>query len=143
MDAEATFTIDHWTPVNFDISLATDGQVPARVRGQFGRLMADGSGTGILHIVGDDRSVNITGSLVISDCRIALGDLPSGKFVPEETPTMVSVTAQTGRRVEFYWPSLDLPVLRTTAVPGGSIAVTYRGDTGAYTVKGAAGVQGG
>ncbi len=143
MDAEATFTLDHWTPVNFDISLATDGQVPAHVRGRFGRLIAEGAAAGQLRIAGDDRSVSITGNLVISDCRIALGDMPPGTFVPEDTPTIVSLTTQVGRRVEFYWPSLDLPVLRTTAVPGGSIAITYRGDTGAYTVKGTAGVQGG
>ncbi len=36
-----------------------------------------------------------------------------------------------------------MPVIRTTATPGGTIAVTYRGDTGAYTVKGGTGVQGG
>ena len=53
------------------------------------------------------------------------------------------LTAETGRRVEFTWPSDNLPVIRTTASPGGKIAVTYRGDTGAYTIKGSTGVQGG
>jgi hypothetical protein len=143
MSALASFTIDHWVPRSFEISLATEGTVPARLRGRFGRLIADGSGTGQVRIAGDDRSVSVTGSLVVSDCKIALGDVPPGKFVPEDVPTVVSMAVETGRRVEFFWPSLDLPVLRTSAAPGGAIAVTYRGDTGAYTVKGSAGVQGG
>jgi hypothetical protein len=143
MNASASFTIDHWSPITFDIALATEGTVPVRLRGRFGRLLADGSGTGQVHIVGNDRAVNVTGDLVISDCRIALGDTPTGKFVPEDVPTIVSLTARTGKRVEFYWPSTDVPVLRTTATPGDTIAITYRGDTGAYSVKGVAGVQGG
>jgi hypothetical protein len=143
VSAVASFTLDHWVPRSFDILIATEGTTPARLRGRWGRLIAEGSGTGEMHIVGDDRQVAVTGNVVVSDCRITLGDMPPGKFVPEDVPTIVSVTAETGRRVEFFWPSADLPVLRTTATPGGKVAVTYRGDTGAYTVKGSTSIQGG
>jgi translocation and assembly module TamB len=63
--------------------------------------------------------------------------------VPEDPPTIVSLGIQTGKRVEFQWPTADYPLVRATAKPGNSIAVTYRGDTGAYTVKGSAEIQGG
>jgi hypothetical protein len=143
LSAEASFTIDHWSPVAFDISINSVGDVPLRMRGRFGRLIADGSASGQVRIAGDERKTNITGSLKVGDCKIALGDFAQGKFVPEDTPTFVTLTAETGKRVEFTWPTENLPVLRTMASPGGKIVVTYRGDTGAYTVKGAAGVQGG
>jgi translocation and assembly module TamB len=143
LSAIARFTIDHWSPLAYDITLATDGQSTAHLRARFGRLNADGFATGQIKISGNDRSTNVTGSLVVGDCRITLGDALAGKFVPEDPPTFVSLTAETGRRVEFSWPSESFPVLRTTASPGGKIAITYRGDTGAYTVKGTAGVQGG
>jgi translocation and assembly module TamB len=140
----ASFTVDHWAPVAFDISLATEGQAPMRLRARFGRLISDGMASAAIKIAGDDKKTNVTGSMVVSDCRITLGEAPQGsKFAPEEVPTFVSLTAETGRRVEFTWPSDNLPVLRTTASPGGRIAITYRGDTGAYTVKGTASVQAG
>jgi hypothetical protein len=113
------------------------------MEGRFGRLIVDGSASGQVRIAGDERKTTVTGDLQVGDCKIALGDFTQGKFVPEDTPTFVTLTAQTGKRVEFYWPTENLPVLRTIASPGGKIVVTYRGDTGAYTVKGTAGVQGG
>ena len=143
LSAEAKFTIDHWIPLAWDISITTEAQSSIRMKARFGILNIDGSASGNLHISGDDRKTNIGGELVVSDCRITLGKFAAVKFVPEESPTYANVTVETGRRVEFQWPSQDVPVLRTTASPGGKITVTYRGDTGAYTVKGGTGIQGG
>ena len=143
LSAQATFTLDHWVPRTYDVTLSTVGTNPVHVRAKFGRFNAEGYTAGQVEISGDDTRTNVTGSLTGSDCTIALGEAPVGKFVPEDPPTFVSITAETGRRVEFNWPSVAFPVLRSTAVPGGKIAVTYRGDTGAYTVKGVTGVQGG
>jgi hypothetical protein len=143
LSAVASFTIDHWIPIAWDVAIATEAQTTVRLRARFGILNAEGSGSGTLHVSGDDRKINIGGSILVSDCRITLGKAPIVKFVPEESPTYANLTLETGRRVEFHWPSEDVPVLRTTASPGGKIAITYRGDTGAYTVKGGTGVQGG
>ncbi len=143
MSGQAQFMVDHWVPVGFDISLATEPGTPVRLAASFGSLIADGKGAGQARIVGDERRTDITGSLVVTDCRITLGPYPGGEFVPEEPPTFVAVTAETGKRVEFSWPSEAFPVVRTTATPGGKVAITYRGDTGGYTVKGSTGVLGG
>jgi translocation and assembly module TamB len=143
MSAVASFTIDHWIPAAWDVTVATEDKTAVRVRARFGVLNADGSASGSLHVTGDDRKTAISGSLTVSDCRITLGKAPTGKFVPEEPPTIADVTVQTGRRVEFQWPSTDVPVVRTTATPGGTVAITYRGDSGAFTVKGATNIQGG
>jgi translocation and assembly module TamB len=143
LSAAASFTIDHWIPLTWDISLATESQSAVRLKARFGRLNAQGLASGTLRVSGDDRKTNVGGSLSVSDCRITLGQFQETKFIPEESPTFVNVTLATGRRVEFHWPSEDVPVIRTTASPGGKLAITYRGDTGAYTVKGGAGVQGG
>jgi hypothetical protein len=141
--AQLSLAIDHWAPSGFDISLATEGPAPVRLRALFGQLIAAGSASGQVRIAGDERTTNVTGNLLVTDCRITLGQAPQGKFIPEEVPTFVTLTAETGKRVEFYWPSENVPILRTTAGPGGKLAITYRGDTGAYSVKGLAGVQGG
>ncbi len=143
LSADASFTIDHWVPATFDLSLRTEGQTAAHMRVKFGRLVADGHVTGGVRIQGDEARTNVTGDIVVTECRITLGQAPEGKFVPEVPPTFLTLRAVTGKRVEFAWPSESYPVLRTTASPGGELAVTYRGDTGAYTVKGTAGIQGG
>ncbi len=114
-----------------------------RLKARFGVLHAEGSGSGTLHVSGDDRKTNIGGSIVVSDCRITLGKAEIVKFVPEESPTYANLTVETGRRVEFHWPSEAVPVVQTTASPGGKVVIAYRGDTGAFTVKGRTGVQGG
>lgn len=143
LSAEATFTIDHWAPVAFDLTLRTEGETSTHLRVKFGRMIADGHAQGIMRIAGDDASTNVTGDIQVTDCRITLGPAMQGSFVPETPPTFLTLNAETGKRVEFAWPSESYPVLRTTASPGGKLAVTYRGDTGAYTVKGTAAVQGG
>lgn len=143
MSGQAQFTVDHWVPVGFDISLATEPGTPVRLAASFGSLIVDGRGAGQARIVGDEVRTDVTGSLVVSDCRITLGPYPGGEFVPEDPPTFVTFTAETGKRVEFSWPSEAFPVVRTTASPGGKVAITYRGDTGGYTVKGSTGVLGG
>jgi len=143
LSAEASFVIDHWVPTDWDVRLATEQKTAVRLRTRFGVLNADGAASGTLHVSGDDRRTAVDGALTVSDCRITLGKAPVGKFVPEEPPTIANVTVETGRRVEFHWPTADLPVVRTIATPGGKIAVTYRGDTGAYSIKGGTAVQGG
>ncbi len=143
LSAEATFIIDHWAPTAFDLTLRTESETQAHLRVKFGRMIADGHVQGNMRIAGDDTSTNVTGDILVTDCRITLGQAPQGVFVPEEPPTFLTLNAETGKRVEFAWPSESYPVLRTTASPGGKLAITYRGDTGAYTVKGTAGVQGG
>jgi hypothetical protein len=143
LSAEGSFTIDHWVPAAFDLSLRPEGETGTHFKAKFGRMIADGHLQGTLRIAGDDRSTNVTGNVLVRDCRITLGQASQGTFVPEEPPTFLTLSAETGKRVEFAWPSESYPVFRTTAVPGGKVEITYRGDTGAYTVKGNAGVQGG
>ena len=141
LSADFGFTVDHWVPVTFDVSLATERQTTAHLTARFGRVIADGLGMGKIRISGSERKTDVTGTLTITDCRITLGEFPSGKFSPEDPPTFVNLTAETGKRVEFFWPSELFPVFRTIASPGGRLLITYRGDTGAYTVKGTTDVQ--
>jgi len=91
----------------------------------------------------DERRTEVTGRVVMNEARVTLGDWVEAPFVAGDPPTFVSISASTGKRVEFFWPSETFPVVRTTAAPGGKIAITYRGDTGAFTVTGGADVHGG
>lgn len=143
VSASGTFTLDHWVPVSFIVNVRTEEDSTARVAAKFGTVKIEGRAAGSVRISGDERKTNLTGSITASDCQITIGRYTGGKFIPEEVPTFVSLTAQTGKRVEFQWPTTEYPLVRAVAKPGHSLAVTYRGDTGAYTVKGSVETQGG
>ncbi len=143
LTASASFTIDHWVPVSFAIHLRTENQTALRLKGQFGTVSAEGLGSGNVSIVGDDKSVEVKGSLLVTDGQITAGGSFNGTFTPEDTPTFLSLELETGKRVEFNWPSAESPIIRTMAKAGDRLSITYRGDTGAYTVKGDAEMHGG
>jgi translocation and assembly module TamB len=142
ISATGTFTVDHWSPISFTIDLKTGGP-GVRLAGKFGSMRMESRASGQLRITGDDKKTEVRGALTASDCRIAIGERVTGAFVPEDPPTYLSLAVETGKNVEFYWPSVEFPIVRAASKTGGKVAITYRGDTGAYTVKGAADVQGG
>lgn len=141
----ASFRIDHWVPVSFDLALEAEGTPGVHMKTHFGTVHLDGFVVGRVRIAGDDKSTAVKGGIQANDCQITLSKWEGGEFIPEEPPTIVALTVETGKRVEFLWPSENWPVVRTYAAAGGRgrVDVTYRGDTGAYTVSGSAEVQGG
>lgn len=142
--ATVQFTLDHWEPIQFVLDAATARDSAIRTAATFGRVSIDGRAASRgIRVAASDRRTDVTGSLTVNEARITLGEWIDVPFVPEEPPTFVSLQVTTGKRIEFFWPSETLPVVRTTASPGGRLAVTYRGDTGAYTVTGSAEVHGG
>jgi hypothetical protein len=62
MSGQAQFMVDHWVPVGFDISLATEPGNPVRLAASFGSLIADGRGAGQARIVGNEQRTDITGN---------------------------------------------------------------------------------
>jgi len=141
--ASIVFTMDHWEPVSFVLDAATIRDSLVRASAKFGRVLIDGQAAARVRVAADERRTDVTGTVTMHEARITLGEWVEEPFVPEEPPTFVSLQVATGKRVEFFWPSESFPVVRTVASPGGRLGVTYRGDTGAYTVTGSAGVHGG
>jgi len=145
LSVAASFSIDHWVPITFDLKLTADGTPGVHMKTKFGTVQLDGVVTGQVKVAGNDRITTVKGGIQANDCQITLGKWEGGRFIPEDPPTVVELAVETGKRVEFLWPSEAWPVLRTYAAAGGrgKVDVTYRGDTGAYTVIGNAEVQGG
>ena len=141
--AQVVFTLDHWVPTSFVLDVATARDSAIAVSGVFGRVIVDGRAAGEVHLGVSERRTEVSGKVMMNEARVTLGNWVDAPFVAEDPPTFVSMTASTGKRVEFFWPSETFPVVRTTAAPGGKLAITYRGDTGAYTVTGGADVHGG
>ncbi len=125
--------------------LATEGKTPSHLRARFGRLIADGSASGQLRIAGDDQHderhrSHRRGGLPHHAGRHARR-ASSSRRIPRPWSNLTAETGQ-ARRVQLAVgrPARSCAPRRS---PGGKIAITYRGDTGAYTVKGSTGVQGG
>ncbi|MGI9256109.1 MAG: translocation/assembly module TamB domain-containing protein, partial [Salinispira sp.] len=58
-------------------------------------------------------------------------------------PVTVQLEIITGRGVEFYWPTRDLPIFRSFAVSGESINFSYSNIEGWYNLKGGVAISGG
>ena len=109
--AETRFTIDHWAPLGFDISLATVGPVPTHLRARFGRLNADGSAIGQIRIAGDDRKTNITANFLMSNCPdhprpVDRREIRSPRKCPPSSRSAsrrASASSSTGRRRISPW----------------------------------------
>jgi translocation and assembly module TamB len=141
--ASLAFTLDHWEPISFAMDASTARETAIRAAAKFGRVVMDGRAAGRVRVASSERRTDVTGSLTMHEARITLGEWVEEPFVPEEPPTFVSMETFTGKRVEFFWPSESYPVVRAIASAGQKINVTYRGDTGAFTVTGGAEVHGG
>ncbi len=141
--ATVVFALDHWVPNAFALDAATARGTSIRTAATFGRVVVDGRAEGRVRVAVSERRTDVTGSVTMNEARITLGEWVDEPFVPEEPPTFVSMQTVTGKRVEFFWPSERIPIVRATAAAGGKLAITYRGDTGAYTVNGAADMHGG
>ncbi|NOY10419.1 MAG: hypothetical protein GXP33_16420, partial [Spirochaetes bacterium] len=143
---KGSFKIDHWVPDAFDIEFNSPNPLGVKFAYNFGPIIVDGYVNGKIRVKGDLFGTTVNGSLTANYCKIALGEKkPEQKKEKSEgiTPVKVSLTVETGKRVEFYWPSLNFPILRAYTDIGNSVKIDYNESNESYSVRGDVGIQGG
>jgi hypothetical protein len=55
----------------------------------------------------------------------------------------VDIDISTGRRVEFYWPAINFPIVRTYARQGEQVAIYINEETGEFFMEGEVEIRGG
>ncbi len=145
ISSEGTITFSHWLPTEYDLKFWTRDQVGLHLVHDFGSVKGDGYATGDLRVWGDWLNTWIEGSLQINYCTITLsqtrrssGDNPYG-----ESNYYVDMKLESGKSVEFLWPSVEFPVLNTLAERGAKMAVAFRSDTSEMLIAGEVGLRGG
>ena len=138
--AEGIFYMDHWVPKAFELTFEADTAPGIWIRSVFGPIFTDGYALGTIKVRGEGGSTWIEGDLLINSVQIATVKAEE----PEETnPIWVDLKFTTGRRVEFYWPSISFPIIRTYADQGEKISLSLDGDSGMALLRGEAEIRGG
>jgi len=143
--AYGDFLLDHWFPYAFNLTFESTNPNGVKFAYNFGPIIVDGYVNGKIHVVGDNLETKVDGNLTANYCKIALGEKKPKKENGNEeiVPTIVNLKVNTGKRVEFYWPSLNFPILRAFTDVGNLVRIVYNENDGSYSVKGDVGIQGG
>lgn len=143
--AKVNFFIDHWLPREFHIDIKTDPGKMLWIKHRFAMLDIDGFASGSLVIDGDDQGLKLSGDLVARRCIITLSDEDKDKKT-EKRRTFdyeIDLKITSGPGVEFFWPSVRLPVLRTYAAAGEKLSIYSSSATEEYSLNGDIKIQGG
>lgn len=144
IQASADFILDHWIPNNYDIRVSTLGSSVVPIESTFGRMHVNGYGSADLHIVGDFAGVEISGSVQGTAMTVTLREAQSQEEDGgDQFNYSVDLTINTGRRVEFLWPTENLPILRTQIASGQQAEIDYDSATGDLSLVGTIEVQSG
>ncbi|MCL2792614.1 MAG: translocation/assembly module TamB [Spirochaetaceae bacterium] len=122
---QADAAIDRWIPREFIVILRTSPGENIWIRERFGPIDADGYASGELVIEGDDGIITVSGTITVSRTTITLTD---GRDRHEEVAPppeqdahggiIIDLELVSGQGVEFYWPTVRFPILRTSAAVG-------------------------
>lgn len=142
VEAEGTFSIDHWLPETFELAFYVDQYPGAHIRSTFAPVFIDGYGTGAIRVQGDAVSTRVDGKLTANNCRIALVR-PETEAPPQDEALSLDLKVTVGRGVEFFWPALTFPVVHTYAKQGEQVSLSLDGETGVFSMAGDVEIRGG
>jgi translocation and assembly module TamB len=145
VEAEGSFSLDHWIPRGFELAFYIDDYPGAHFKATFAPVSLDGYATGAVRVRGDSVDTWVEGKITANLCRIAL--VRSEEEAPVSTrsaaPLSIDLKIAVGRGVEFFWPAQTFPVVHTYAKQGEQVAVTLDGETGMVALAGDVEIRGG
>jgi len=138
------FRFDQWIPDTFTMDVHVPQNSPLPFSIDLLGVIANGSASGDLVLAMEDFIVSITGSLEAQDTEISLNanelatleNSQGSLFNPNDVPTITDLSIRAGRRVEFFWPSADFPMLQASADLGTGIHVTSDSIAQRFTLNG-------
>ena len=142
--ASGTFAFDHWVPNAFELLFGVPGRSGLPIRYTFGPVRADGFAWGNVRVRGDGSSVRVTGDVLVDRCQITIQEpQPAPPPSPSADPLTVELTLNTGKRVEFFWPSIRFPIVRTFARQGAKVSLLSDGAEKSLAMNGEVDTRGG
>ena len=138
------FVIDHWLPREYLLKARTAPGSSFWIKNTFSAVDVDGYGSGEVVIEGSRRQTYITGKVAASRCIITLTD-KKAKINKKESRSnfIVDLDIVSGTGVEFFWPSIRVPVLRTFAAAGQKLKIKSNKSADIFEMTGNIKIQGG
>ncbi|MCL2381211.1 MAG: translocation/assembly module TamB [Treponema sp.] len=141
--AFAWFGFEYWIPSLFNIDIRVPQETPIPYDFEISGLMANGLASGRLVLAMEDQVFSVTGDLTAHNTEISLDtdlmwedDLAVNGSGASSMTFLADVSIRTGRRVEFFWPTVNFPILQATADMGTGIHITSDSATGRFSLNG-------
>ena len=142
--AQGWFRFDQWIPNIFSIDIKVPQENPIPYGFDISGVIANGLGYGNLNVAMENLILSITGELIALDTVIglnlneiaALENRADQDTERKMVSTVADINIRTGRRVEFFWPSVDFPMIQATADMGTGINITSDTDAKRFTLTG-------
>lgn len=143
--ASGRVVLNRWSPDEFRIEVQTADEGGVRISHDFDTVVVDGYGIGTLEVYGTPDLVNIGGDFTGRSTTITLSENfdPEGVPFEGETDFSVDIRVRTGRGVEFYWPTINFPLLRSFARAGEELHIQWNSINSEFSLVGAVSIQGG
>lgn len=144
-EVSGTFQINHWVPHIFSLDIDTSISRGVRIAYNFGGVIVDGSGQGKIRIEGDPQRISVKGNVHATNAVVTLGEFKHKDNVSRSRgpALIVDLQFETGKSVEFYWPTAEFPILQTYASLGQKLALQVDGDTHDFRLVGDIQLRGG
>jgi hypothetical protein len=138
------FRFEQWIPNIFSIDILVPPEYPIPYDFDISGVLAKGMVSGDLVLSMENMVFSITGELTAHDTEISLNSnelaTSEGLMSQDKENSTVSIVSnvsiKTGRRVEFFWPSADFPVVQATADFGTGVHITSDDMARRYTFTG-------
>jgi hypothetical protein len=143
------FRFDQWIPNIFNLDIQVPQYSPIPFDFDISGLLANGLAYGRLILTMENMVLSINGDLTSQDTEISLNfnelaAAEGGRFSKNSTVAVVTdISVRAGRRVEFFWPSVDFPVIQAYADMGTGIHVTSDAVSRRFTLTGDVKLRGG
>jgi hypothetical protein len=142
-EASAWFRFDRWIPniFNIDILVPNDSPVPYGL--DISGVMAGGLASGKLILDMEDLILSVKGDITAYATVISVN---ANEIMSQENDwgdsenriitVMTDISIRTGRRVEFFWPSVEFPILQAYTDMGTGIKITSDEFSRRFTLTG-------
>ena len=141
--ATGWFRWDQWVPSTFIIDINVPMETPIPYGFEMSGFHSRGLASGHLNLDMEDNVFTITGDLVAHDTVLGLSATDftafnSDMFLNTESDITVitDFSIKSGRRVEFFWPTAEFPVLQANADMGTGIKVSSDDSIGLFSLTG-------
>jgi hypothetical protein len=142
LSVDGLLIFSHWVPKSYDLHFICEDRKGLHIVNDFGPVMADGYVRGSAHVMGDPGGTRVEGNLQINYCRVTIGQEQTEEK-EEESGLYVEMVLEMGKRVEFLWPSVSFPIIRTYAEKTSELYISYNSDTEETILLGDVDLQGG
>jgi hypothetical protein len=134
------FRFDRWIPNTFSIDIRSSPEHPVPFDFEIMGIAARGGASGVMNVSMADSRLYVSGDLLGEDTEIIL-DTQGISAAMDQSPVnnsavIVDFTLTTGRKVEFFWPNADYPLLQAAAMAGIGLKIASDSETGRFSITG-------